>query len=345
MACSSTQRFSRSRAAHDRGHRGVVRARLRVGQVDPAVLGVARMDFDVEEAAVLDGPGLRRARDRLGKQAALLDDPQPARPLGDEHAPVGQERDAPRRLEVPRHHLELERLLLGPDHRRRRGRRSSAGVPWPRLPPGGSTPPAARSAPRVSTSLKEAMAVPFRPSRMVSTICASSPPNFQAPSIEAARRSAVEVPAVAGDAMLVVDGPRLAIGSSVPRPARGSRGGLCSDEAASASVAAATVHTTTDLSIHRHWGEADYAIGAHPFRNGLILADSTRSGTSRASSDSCFPEAGPVFRNARAAAPRPREVPQPDKRAPELLQGPANVLTTPIAAEMSTEQWTVRHRT
>ena len=205
--------------ADDRGHRRVAGSRFRVRKVDPAVLGVAGMDFDVEEAAVLLAPDLRRAHDRIGKQVALLHDPQPARPLRDEHAPVGQEGEAPGCLEVARHDLELERLLLGTDHRavgiddRRRmllGFRfllpdQDHETPDLLLREHGLEGGHGRALPAFANGLGD-----------LRVVAAELPGSVD----QAARGSAFEVAPVAGHAVLVVHGPRLC--DRVVRPAPGA---------------------------------------------------------------------------------------------------------------------------
>ena len=100
---------------HHARHRRAVGARVRVRQVDPAVRRVVRVRRHVEQPALALRPHLRQARHRLRQQLALLDDPQPAGLLGDEHPPVGQERDRPGRLEPLAHQLELELVLLARD--------------------------------------------------------------------------------------------------------------------------------------------------------------------------------------------------------------------------------------
>ena len=74
------------------------------------------MHLDVEIAGVLALPGLGRAgHGHDGARLVLRDDAQLAGALGHEQAAVGQEREAPRRLDVPRDHLDPERLLLALD--------------------------------------------------------------------------------------------------------------------------------------------------------------------------------------------------------------------------------------
>ena len=77
-----------------------IRARLRVGQVDQAVLDELRMQRDIEQAAESRCQHLRHRPDRRRVQHAVLDLAQPPRALGDEHAPIGKERDAPRAIDA-----------------------------------------------------------------------------------------------------------------------------------------------------------------------------------------------------------------------------------------------------
>ena len=95
--------------------RGIVRARLGIRQVNPAILGVLRMNLDVEQPAILAFPDRRRAGHGGRQQLTLLPHAQAARPLGDEESAIGQEGQAPGRLEVAADDLDLERLLLGLD--------------------------------------------------------------------------------------------------------------------------------------------------------------------------------------------------------------------------------------
>ena len=106
----------RSRRRWRRRH--VSRDHLGVGQIDPAVLCVLRMNRHVQHPGVLPFPDLRRALDGLGQELALpifLDDAQAAGTFGHEQASVGEERQAPGSLEPRRHDFDPERLSLGLD--------------------------------------------------------------------------------------------------------------------------------------------------------------------------------------------------------------------------------------
>ena len=74
-------------------------SRLRVGEVDRAVLGKAGVDRDVEQAALAPRRHVRHAGDGVGHAAVSLDVAQPPRTLGHEHAAVRQERQPPGMLE------------------------------------------------------------------------------------------------------------------------------------------------------------------------------------------------------------------------------------------------------
>ena len=74
------------------------------------------MDLDVEEASVLPYPD-RRCPCHGRQDLAFIDDAKPAWPLGDEKTAIGQEREAPRRFQIPGNDLEFDRLLLGLDDR------------------------------------------------------------------------------------------------------------------------------------------------------------------------------------------------------------------------------------
>ena len=66
----------------------------------------SRIERDVEQAALAAREHLRHAADRRRQLAVRVDDAQPARPLGDQHAPVGQERQRPRLLKPARDGLD-----------------------------------------------------------------------------------------------------------------------------------------------------------------------------------------------------------------------------------------------
>lgn len=108
-------------AAGDRGA-GTALARLGVGEIDALAVGEIGVEGDVEEAALAARRDRRHTGDGVRK-AAVLDEPQPARPLGDEHRPVRQEGEAPGMVEAAHHLLEHRRMAIRRDdlgHRRGR---------------------------------------------------------------------------------------------------------------------------------------------------------------------------------------------------------------------------------
>ena len=81
-------------AAEERGVVGGGVA-LDEGEIDQAVGGEARVERDVEEAAVFALKGGGRAGDRPAGSGAFLVAKQVGRPLAQQHAAVGQERERP----------------------------------------------------------------------------------------------------------------------------------------------------------------------------------------------------------------------------------------------------------
>ena len=104
---------------------GPARAGLGERQVDQAVLGEARAERDVEEASLADRMDGRHASERRRQCAVASDQPEPARPLGDQQAPVGQERESPGMLEPAGdlHQAPGQRCAAGVGER---------GASWPR---------------------------------------------------------------------------------------------------------------------------------------------------------------------------------------------------------------------
>jgi hypothetical protein len=81
------------RACHRGGGAAVAGPGIR--EIDPPVAGEGRIQGYVEQAALPFGVHLRHALHRIGQPAVRRDDAQPARPFGDQHPPVGQERERP----------------------------------------------------------------------------------------------------------------------------------------------------------------------------------------------------------------------------------------------------------
>jgi hypothetical protein len=82
-------------AAGERRRQQAVLARLAVGEIEPAVLGEARMERDVHEAREPHRVDLRHPGHRRRVEDAVADDAQAAGTLGDEHVPVGQPQHRP----------------------------------------------------------------------------------------------------------------------------------------------------------------------------------------------------------------------------------------------------------
>ena len=101
----------------DRGSGGAAGPRLRVGEVDPAVLGEAGIDHHVEQAALASRRHLRHAPEGIGQSTVSSDAAEPPAALGHEHAAVGQEGQPPRMVEPPRDRLGTDDAV---DGRRRR---------------------------------------------------------------------------------------------------------------------------------------------------------------------------------------------------------------------------------
>ena len=83
----------------------VVRQRPGVAEVDEPVLVEVRMERHVHQAGEASGEHRRHPGDGLGVEHPVADHPErPEIALGDEDAPVGQERHAPRTRQPFRHH-------------------------------------------------------------------------------------------------------------------------------------------------------------------------------------------------------------------------------------------------
>ena len=103
--------------------------RLRVAQIDDPVLGEPRMQRDIEKTGKHPREHTRRSGDRSGIELSVANDAQPALALGDQHAAVRQEREAPWMRQSRRHGDDADRKLRGEEcvrqrrWRRRRSRR------------------------------------------------------------------------------------------------------------------------------------------------------------------------------------------------------------------------------
>jgi len=89
----------RARAAADR---------LGKAEIDGVVLRVTAIEHDVVQAALARGEHLRHAGEWRRELAVLSDDAHAPRPLRDQHAAVGQERECPGVLEAARDGLDRE---------------------------------------------------------------------------------------------------------------------------------------------------------------------------------------------------------------------------------------------
>ena len=83
--------------------------RLRVRDVDQTVRRELRMQRHVERAAKARCQHRRQWTEWCRVEHAIANDPQTARPFGDEHAAVGHERNAPRMIEsLDRRHVDAD---------------------------------------------------------------------------------------------------------------------------------------------------------------------------------------------------------------------------------------------
>ncbi|OMP12863.1 spermatogenesis-associated protein 21 [Corchorus olitorius] len=87
-------------------------ARFGVRQVYAPILREAGREHHVEQAALALGPHARHAGERRRQLARAVEQAQPARPLGDQHAAVGQEGQAPGMFEAARDFADLGLHLL-----------------------------------------------------------------------------------------------------------------------------------------------------------------------------------------------------------------------------------------
>jgi hypothetical protein len=111
--------------ARDAGDRLLVVAGNK-GKIEHMVLFERWMQTDIEQASLAAGEDGRDAGQGPGIEPAVGDYPQPARPFGDQHPPIGQEGHPPRLLEAAAHaHQQVRSLgaakdILCADDRRRR---------------------------------------------------------------------------------------------------------------------------------------------------------------------------------------------------------------------------------
>ena len=109
--------------------RGAALALAGIGEIEHGVPREVGVQADVEQAALAARIDLGQAADRRPFEPAVGEDAQPARPLGDQQAAVGQEGHAPRLLEIEGQHpqavgrLGAAQDLLGVRDRRGRPER------------------------------------------------------------------------------------------------------------------------------------------------------------------------------------------------------------------------------
>ena len=97
-------------------------ARRGVGEIDPAVLRVIRVQHHVEQAALADRRDRRQSGNRNGIEFAVgRHQPQAARPLRHQHAAVRQESQPPRVLQPFGQRFQHEAVLCAVTDLRRRG--------------------------------------------------------------------------------------------------------------------------------------------------------------------------------------------------------------------------------
>ena len=106
------ERVAVERGARDGGARAAVSC-LAVAPIDQPVARELRVQHHVEQAALARGHHRRQAGQRRIQRTVALDDAHAPRPLGDEHAAVGQKGQAPRMLEALGDDDGLERLCCG----------------------------------------------------------------------------------------------------------------------------------------------------------------------------------------------------------------------------------------
>ena len=108
---------------------GAALAGLREAQVHEPVGGERRRQRNVEQPALPAREHARHARKGRRKLPVLADDAQASLALGDEHAAVGQEREAPRVRQAPRDHDGADRRVDdgGRGRARRLGPRERGG--------------------------------------------------------------------------------------------------------------------------------------------------------------------------------------------------------------------------
>ena len=101
----------------------------RVGEEHEVVAGEVGVDRDPEQPAFADRGDVAEGEGRRRQHLAVLEDADPAGPLGEEHPAVGREGHRPRNLEVLTDDVDGEPRAIGRRHHfaRRRRRRIGRG--------------------------------------------------------------------------------------------------------------------------------------------------------------------------------------------------------------------------
>ena len=120
--------FVHQPGAGKRGARAAVH-RLGIAEIDGMVLRVAAVEHDVEQAALAGRENLRHAGERGRELAVRGDDAHAPRPLGHQHAAVGQEGERPGMIEARRHGFHREVAGGGPKDLRVGGRAADRDEP------------------------------------------------------------------------------------------------------------------------------------------------------------------------------------------------------------------------
>ena len=123
------QRLAVPRAARQRQRALIGSERLRVGEVDVAVLGKARVQRDVHQAREALRPHHRYPGHGRRVQHAIADHAQLSASLGHQHVATGQEGEAPWMRQAARHDHDADLLALGRVERDRPAGSGSCGIP------------------------------------------------------------------------------------------------------------------------------------------------------------------------------------------------------------------------
>ena len=89
---------------------------LGIGEVNPAVLFVVRVQLNIEQTALANRINRRNPGNGFGEKFAILNDPQPPEALGNEHSSIPELGESPRVGEAFRDGFNFEFLLLRGDN-------------------------------------------------------------------------------------------------------------------------------------------------------------------------------------------------------------------------------------